>query len=86
MLFRSEMSVLNGAERALKQVSAVMLEALFENLYAGQADFAEVVAFMAARGFRFFEFADQRRLPPLGQLVYADAVFIRRELRFRSAP
>ena len=64
----------------LRQTAVVMMEVLFEPLYEGQADFRELLNFMADQGFRFIEFADERRLPPLGKLVYADGVFLNEQL------
>lgn len=78
-----ELHVLRGATRTLNDVAVVMSEVLFENLYAGQADFGTLVAFLGGRGFRFLEFAEERRLPPLGRLVYADAVFVKAGLKFK---
>ena len=75
-----EMNVLRGATQALRQTAVVMMEVLFEPLYEGQADFRELLNFMADQGFRFIEFADERRLPPLGKLVYADGVFLNEQL------
>ena len=75
-----EMSVLRGATQVLRQTAVAMMEVLFEPLYEGQADFRELLNFMAERGFRFVEFADERRLPPVGKMVYADGVFVNDQL------
>ena len=72
-----EMHVLHGAESMLKNVAVIMLEVLFENLYEGQSSLQDMMNYLSQRGFRFLEFMDERRLPPLGKLVYADAVFVR---------
>jgi len=77
-----EASVLKGAANTLKQTAVVMTEVLFEKLYQGQADLLTLANLLAWHGFRFLEFADQTRLPPQGRLAYADAVFVREELRF----
>jgi len=77
-----ELHVLRGATNTLRATDVVMSEVLFENLYAGQADFRTLANFLAGHGFRFLEFADERRLPPLGRLVYADAVFVKEGLKF----
>lgn len=78
-----EMHVLRGAEQALAEdVAIVMCETLFEGLYDGQAEFPDMLRFLGERGFRFLEFADERRLGEFGRLVYADAVFVKRELRY----
>jgi FkbM family methyltransferase len=79
-----EMSVLRGATETLRQTAVVMTEVLFEPLYAGQADFLELINFMAGNGFRFVEFADERRLPPLDKLIYADAIFVNEQFHRRN--
>jgi FkbM family methyltransferase len=70
-----ELSVLRGSTTTLRQVAVAVMEVNFERLYAGQAEFFELVEFMAQSGFRFIEFADEIRVPPGGRLIYADAVF-----------
>jgi FkbM family methyltransferase len=79
-----EMRVLRGAAEALHKTAVVMTEVLFEPLYAGQADFLELLNFMAGHGFRFMEFADERRLPPLDKLIYADAIFVNEQFHRRN--
>ena len=68
-----ELNVLRGAEETLKATSVVFTEVLFDQFYEGQADFPAMLEFMRARGFRFVEFASERRMPPLDELAYADA-------------
>jgi FkbM family methyltransferase len=80
-----EMSVLRGATEALRHTAVVMMEVLFEPLYAGQSDYRELLNFMAERDFRFVEFADERRLPPLGKLVYADAILVNGQFAAKQA-
>jgi FkbM family methyltransferase len=75
-----ELHVLRGAGAVLQRTTVVQMEVLFEPLYEGQADFRTLLNFMAERGFRFVEFADERRLPPLGKLIYADAIFVNERL------
>lgn len=77
-----ELHVLRGATSTLRETAVVMTEVLFENFYSGQADFPVLMDFLAEHGFRFLEFAEERRLPPLGRLVYADAVFVKEGLKF----
>ena len=68
-----ELNLLHGAEETLKATSVVFTEVLFDQFYEGQADFPAMLEFMRARGFRFVEFASERRMPPLDELAYADA-------------
>jgi FkbM family methyltransferase len=70
-----ELSVLKGAEATLQKVAAVVMEVNFEPLYEGQAEFFQLMEFMVKNGFRFVEFADEKRIPIGGKLIYADAVF-----------
>lgn len=72
-----ELNELRGAEETLKDTSVVFTEVLFDQFYEGQADFPAMIDFMRARDFRFVEFASERRLPPRGELAYADAVFVK---------
>jgi hypothetical protein len=69
----------------LRHTAVVMMEVLFEPLYAGQSDYRELLNFMAERDFRFVEFADERRLPPLGKLVYADAILVNGQFTTKPA-
>ena len=65
------------SEETLKATSVVFTEVLFDQFYEGQADFSAMLEFMRDRGFRFVEFASESRMPPLGELAYADAVFVK---------
>ena len=78
-----EMNVLRGAEETLKATSVVFTEVLFDQFYEGQADFSAMLEFMRDRGFRFVEFASESRMPPLGELAYADAVFVKQSSAVR---
>jgi FkbM family methyltransferase len=80
-----ELHVLRGASAVLRQTAVVMMEVLFEPLYEGQADFRTLLNFMSERNFRFVEFADERRLPPLAKLIYADAIFVNEQLAAKPA-
>ncbi|MBG88490.1 MAG: hypothetical protein CMO80_16540 [Verrucomicrobiales bacterium] len=78
-----ELHVLRGAKKCLGgKVAAVMCETLFEVLYDGQVEFPQMLEFMAEQGFRFLEFADERRMGDWGRMVYADALFVRQDLRY----
>jgi FkbM family methyltransferase len=51
-----ELRVLRGAERLLARVACLKLECDFEHLYEGQPSFAQVLSFLAERGFvRFLQ-------------------------------
>ena len=66
----------------MKNVAVIMSEVQFDAFYEKQTDFLQLQNHLAERGFRFLEFADERRLRDEQRLVYADAVFVRSELRF----
>lgn len=80
----SELSILQGGEKLLKGVLGLKVEVEFLELYRGQPLFADVDAFLRARGF---ELADLRRVywkreefaafPGKGQLVFGDALYFR---------
>lgn len=85
----AELMVLQNAEARLRDAVAIQAEVEFLPLYKGQPLFAEVEAFLRAGGFmlhRFFPTVSRAVAPMmvnndpyagLGQLVWADAVFIR---------
>jgi FkbM family methyltransferase len=77
-----ELNVLRGAEKTLREVAVIQSEVQFDAFYENQTDFLDLQNFLAEHGFRFAEFADERRLNDEQRLVYADAVFVKKELRF----
>lgn len=76
-----ELHVLRGAENVLKKAAVLQLEVLFEPLYDGQPDLRVLMNSLAERGFTFVDFADERRMGPGRELVYADALFVADRLR-----
>jgi FkbM family methyltransferase len=72
-----ELHVLDGAENVLPHCSLVQLEVLFESLYEGQANFADLNSRLYAHGFHFIDFVEERRVAPSNRLIYADAAFMR---------
>lgn len=80
----SELSILQGGEKLLNGVLGLKVEVEFLELYRGQPLFADVDAFLRARGF---ELADLRRVywkraeftayPGKGQLVFGDALYFK---------
>jgi FkbM family methyltransferase len=79
-----EMHVLRGAENVLKKAAVLQLEVLFEPLYDGQTDLRALMNFLAERGFTFLDFAEERRLGPDRDLVYADALFVADAFRHKG--
>ncbi|MDP6279615.1 MAG: FkbM family methyltransferase [Nitrospinota bacterium] len=93
----SELDVLEGARRTLRNTPVVEVEVEFVPLYEGQPLFAEIDVFMrengfllhklidvAGRAFRPFLLGDQPDdlAKPLSQLLWADAVFVKDFTRF----
>ena len=85
----AELMVLRHAEQRLRDALVIQAEVEFLPLYKGQPLFSEMELFLRARGFvlhRFFPTVSRAVQPMmvnndpyagLGQLVWADAVFIR---------
>jgi len=78
----SELDALEGADKSLRNVLGVEVEVEFMHLYAGQPLFGSVHKFLEDRGFEFVDFINLCRwerdsLTGLGQLVFADALFLK---------
>jgi FkbM family methyltransferase len=96
----AELLVLQHAERCLSQAVVVQTEVEFVPLYKQQPLFADIDSFMRERGFwlhKFAEGAKSRLIAPVadpdegiykdkGQLLYADAVYIKNPTRFADLP
>lgn len=72
-----ESHVLEGAGHTLSNCLLVQLEVLFESLYEGQANFAELTSRLHDHGLHFVDFVGERRMGPDNRLIYADAAFMR---------
>ena len=72
-----ELEVLKGAECVLESVEAVMMEVNLIAVYEGAPLADEVVAFMAARGFRVYDVCTFFRRPYDHALWQMDMVFVR---------
>ena len=83
----SELDVLMGAERTLGTTLGVQAEVEFAPMYVGQPLFAEVDAFLRARGFQLFDLsryhARRTALDPAtatrGQLLWGHALYLRED-------
>jgi FkbM family methyltransferase len=89
----SELDILSGAERFLKEgVLAVIAETWFMELYQHQALFSEMDVFLRNRGFVLFDIDirrwRKRNLPAtfdkmrIGQTIYADVVYLKDPIGF----
>ncbi|CAE7679795.1 POLD1 [Symbiodinium pilosum] len=84
-----ELSVLKGAEQALKDVLVVHTEVEFVDMYEHQPLFADVDSFLRGQGFVFHRFVSLHGRPmkplhlsanplqPISQQLWADAVYVR---------
>ena len=93
----AELTVLQGAERVLKDVSVVQVEVEFVELYENQPLFADVDRFLRGQGFTFHTFMGfgSRCFKPMlanndpnrgmKQLLWSDAVYVRDWLHARGA-
>jgi FkbM family methyltransferase len=72
-----ELEILKGAEHVLASVEAVMMEVNLIAVYEGAPLADEVVAFMAARGFRVYDVCTFFRRPLDNALWQMDMIFVR---------
>ena len=72
----AERLLIQGGQHALRTVSVLSMEVLFEPLYQGCSLFGELHELLRALGFHLHGFHGWRR-GPQGFLLYADAVFVR---------
>jgi FkbM family methyltransferase len=78
-----ELRVLEGAVGILQKASLVILEARLISYADGLPEFAEVVAFMASRGFHLYDLLDGGYRPLDGALEIMDLVFVPEGSAFR---
>lgn len=88
----AELAALQGAEAILGNVLAVELEVAFSETYVGQPLFADIDAFMRARGFSLTKLRTeswrrdtQTRSPHGATVLYGDALYLH-EQRLLTAP
>lgn len=73
----SELDVLRGAERTLREVDGVVLEVSWEVLYHGAPTFAELDLALADAGFRHLRRVEELRHPRTRALLQSDEVWLR---------
>jgi FkbM family methyltransferase len=71
----AELSVLEGADATLPRAVGVLVELSFVELYEGQALFAEIVDWLAARNFLLLAMAPAFSDRKTGQLLQVDGLF-----------
>ena len=73
----AELMCLRGAAKCLEHAQAVILEVNFIPLYKDSPLAADVMAFMAERGFRCYDILSLWHRPLDGALAFGDMVFIK---------
>ncbi len=73
-----ELSVLAGGDNVLKLCQAVIIETCFHRLYKDQPLFEDIYDYLTSRGFRYVGNIEQYESPDDNQILFADAVFIRK--------
>jgi len=76
--------VLRGAGALLQQAGYVLLEVSFFEFFAGGPQFADVIAFMQARGFSAYDISGLQYRPLDGALSQADISFVQASGLFRQ--
>ncbi|MEY2876371.1 MAG: hypothetical protein RLZZ373_3742, partial [Pseudomonadota bacterium] len=72
-----EMEVLKGAERTLEATGAVIAECSVAPRFTGSYEAAELIGYLADRGFRLYDLLNVRTIGRTGPINYLDAVFVR---------
>jgi FkbM family methyltransferase len=75
-----EEKVILGGQQTFAKAAAVIVESTFESLYGGQWLFDDLYRHFTDMGFRFMGFADQIHSKRSGIPLYADSIFIKKEL------
>jgi FkbM family methyltransferase len=72
-----EDKVIRGATGLMQAARAVICEASFVEIYAGQTLFDDIYMMLREFGYRFYGHFDQQYDRVTGRPIYADAIFIR---------
>lgn len=75
-----EEKVIKGGEKTFSKAAALIIESAFEPFYAGQWLFDDLYTHLSAKGFKFMGFADQVTSKKTGIPIYADAIFIKKNI------
>jgi FkbM family methyltransferase len=81
-----ELRVIAGGPKALRDADFILAECSFFSFCEEMRTLDETIAFMSARGFVPYEFADFLRRPLDGAMGQCDILFARRTHRLRSDP
>lgn len=75
-----EGKVILGGQKIFGEASALIIESSFEPLYEGQWLFDDLYRYFTQTGFKFMGFSDQVNSKKTGIPLYADSIFIKKEL------
>lgn len=75
-----EEQVLKGGVETFKKATAIIIETSIEPLYENQWVFDDVYSYFIDKGFIFLGFADQIYLKTNGIPLYADCIFVKKEM------
>lgn len=75
-----EEKVIMGGKNTFAKASALIIESIFEPFYEGQWLFDDLYKYFSEKGFKFMGFTDQVNSKKTGIPLYADAIFIKKEL------
>jgi hypothetical protein len=79
-----ELEVLKGAEKALRQMSAILIEVNFIDIHKGAPLIDELVLFLRDKGFVAYDICALTRRPLDQALWQADFIFVPRHSELRS--
>ncbi len=75
-----EKQVIAGGEKTIAKATVLLIESIFEPFYEGQWLFDDLYNHFTKAGFKFMGFTDQVNSRKTGIPLYADSIFIRKEL------
>ncbi|MEI9947346.1 MAG: FkbM family methyltransferase [Chitinophagaceae bacterium] len=75
-----EEKVILGGPKTFAKASALIIESIFEAFYEGQWLFDDLYQYFTQHGFKFMGFSDQVNSKKTGIPLYADSIFIKKEL------
>ena len=75
-----ENKVIAGGASTIKEVAVVVIEFSYEPIYEGQWLFDETYKYFTSNGFKLVGITDQAKSDKTGIPIYADAVFVRKDL------
>lgn len=78
-----EEQVLNGGAETVAKASVIIIETAIKPMYENQWRFDEVYRFITDKGYIFLGFADQILMKTNGIPLYADGIFVKKDIADR---